>query len=394
MEEIFHKLPYNAMARSKLVSKEWNSIISCQKFMDDHYNYYRLIEGNHLIVLSFNSESLDSVYMSSYSNLVKEQSLTSMTIHLQNSATRERFIEPRIVGSCNGLVALFCYDKFILWNPITTKYSLVSTVECCPQSCISPYRNLYGLCYDSSTDEYSVVVLSALRIEKEIGYEYICISLYNFKDGRERALLGGSFDKRLYDAKLYNGKIGKVIHGSPHWVVNFYDYTDRFAKTDILYFDSKDELFKQMTHPGDYSVTKKLLGLAAIDDENQLGCVLHDIVSSSLEVWVMKEYGKSESWTNMFTIPYLNVTANHGLIRYMNVIGSMTSGELLFYLNGDELWIYDVEKGNRREINFEDVDFTYVITYQPTLTSPPEPLKACNTTGRRGARESSNCKLM
>ncbi|XP_074306613.1 F-box protein At3g07870-like [Silene latifolia] len=384
MEDIFHKLSYTDMAHSKLVCKEWNSIISIPKFM-----------GNHLIVLDYNiREKISSFYTSSYNNLVKEQSsLSSMMLPVKENP--EWCSCTRILGSYNGLVAISLNNQSILWNPLTKTYSSIPISVLNDRYYIG-HQLLYGLCYDGGRDEYSVVIwsnyqsppVSPSNFDGFVSYETMKVSLCSFKDGHERTLNPkiNPSNMRLFHKWLYCRDIGKVIYGLPHWVVELYDFIDPDLKTEILYFDLKDEKFKQMPRPYyDYGRDdKRLLGLATIDDENNLGCVFHDKVSSSLELWVMKEYGNSESWTNMFTIPYMNVTVNrHRSIKYIDVLGFMPNGELLLYVNGKRLWIYDFQKGNCRAIKYKNIKFDLVITYQPKLISPPKPLKRLKNRRRR-----------
>ncbi|XP_074314909.1 F-box protein CPR1-like [Silene latifolia] len=291
-----------------------------------------------------------------------------------------RWTQPRIFGSYNGLVAVSFEDQLILWNPLTRKHSSVNWYI---HDDDGGHRLLYGLCYDVGRDEYKVVIgsnyqsppVSPSNFDRLEIYETIHVSLCNFKDGRWGTVNSDSLGIRLLDRWLY---IGKVVYGLPHWVVEFYDFIDPFVKKEILYFDLKDEKFKQMKRPYNNRDDKKLLGLAAIDDENQLGCVFRDGFSSSIEVWVMKEYGNSESWTNLFTIPSLYTTANHSSIMDMDVMGFTPNGELLLYVNGNRLWIYDFQKGNCHAIKYKDLKFDVVITYEPKLISPPEPSKHLN----------------
>ncbi|XP_074314910.1 F-box protein At3g07870-like [Silene latifolia] len=198
----------------------------------------------------------------------------------------------------------------------------------------------------------------------------------NFNKGSER-VLQDSLSRRLLDRKLFIGESGKVICGIPHWVVQFADFRkDTGLEIEILYFDLKEEKFKQMARP-DHGVDKTMLGLAAMEGENQLGCVLHDVANTSLEVWVMKEYGNVETWTNLFIIPYENVSVNvGGTLRYMDVLGLLPNGELLLYLNALRFLVYDVEKGNYKDIQLKDrIECNSLIAFQPKLISPPKSIK-------------------
>ncbi|XP_074316750.1 F-box protein CPR1-like [Silene latifolia] len=405
MEEIFHRLPYKAMVRFRLVCKTWNSITSSPIFMDDHYNRLS-VEGTHLILLHLKRGREFNFYRVSHSsNVVDDLSSSSTAVPLEDYKTwgMSKYTLPRLIGSYNGIVAVSCQDdKLVLWNPITGQHTSVKMSVYDLHSDFNSFnpRLLFGLCYDSNTDEYNVVVGSDYQSPPvtpsnydydDLDYESIPVFLYSFKDGSER-VLRSALSRRLLDRKLFIGESGKVIRGIPHWVVQFYDFgDDSGVETEILYFDLKEEKFNQMARP-DCGVDKTMLGLAAMDGENQLGCVLHDVANTSLEVWVMKEYGNVETWTNLFIIPYENVSVNvGGTLRYMDVLGFMPSGELLLYLNDEKLWGYNVEKGNSREVKLQDgIEFSFVITFQPKFISPPKSTKEPSDKTQNEIRGSSS----
>ncbi|XP_074314908.1 F-box protein CPR1-like [Silene latifolia] len=306
------------MVRSRLVCKTWNSITSSPKFMDDHYNRLS-VEGTHLILLRLRKYNEGThFYKLSQSNIVDDdQSSSSTAVSLEHYKTwgLSEYGLPRLIGSYNGIVAVSCDDKLVLWNPITGQHTSVKMDVYDTYSDGNNFdpRLLFGFCYDSSTDEYSVVVgsdyqsppVTPTNYAECIDYESMPVFLYNFNKGSER-VLEDSLSRRLLDRKLFIGESGKVFRGIPHWVTQFADFRkDTGVETEILYFDLKEEKFKQMARP-DHGVDKPMLGLAAMEGENQLGCVLHDVANSSLEVWVMKEYGNVETWTNLFILPPFN----------------------------------------------------------------------------------------
>ncbi|KAK9669618.1 hypothetical protein RND81_13G144000 [Saponaria officinalis] len=171
MEEIFHKLHYKEVYASKLVCKDWNSVISSQKFKDKYSNYHL---GNHLILLDDTNSSKSIFYTLNWYNLVDHQSISSITAPIDDPEI-SGINRLRLIGSYNGLVALSCHDKLILWNPLTEKYSSIKV-------CNVNFSNLFGLCYDCDDDVYSVVVGKNCCTQKPL-------TLYSFKDaGRGKAL--------------------------------------------------------------------------------------------------------------------------------------------------------------------------------------------------------------
>ncbi|XP_074293783.1 F-box protein At3g07870-like [Silene latifolia] len=358
------------MARSKSVCKTWNSITSSTRFMDYYHKNIRQVEGNLLIF--FKDEYNYNYIFGSKTNFYTLSPRNGNTIvgtAPLDYYTRKRGKMPLVtfLGSCNGLVAILCDRKLILWNPLTNEQSSVRVRIGWARTIRSESRQcLFGLCYNSSKDEYVMVV------RFEYG-RFVKVYLYNFNYCQERQndnrLLA---EFRLLDRKLFQGDIGKILCGLPHWVIQYRDSIDPIVKTGIVYFDLNEVKFKKIAQP-DWSDDKTMLGLATLDGENQVGCVLHDIACANLEVWVMKEYGNSESWSNMFTFPRINMVDNGRSIRYMNVLGFMPNGELIINLNDKEFWVYDIHKGNIREMKSQYINFDFAILCEPTLISPPEP---------------------
>ncbi|XP_021734160.1 F-box protein CPR30-like [Chenopodium quinoa] len=125
LTDIFHKLPCNSMVRSKLVCKEWYSIISNPDFMQE---YFKRI-GKHFIFFEFVSYREFNIYDVNCSNLINnnDTAILSSIPPLEDPrkwGCKDENLE--IIGSCNGLVALANGNNLILWNPITKHYKSFS----------------------------------------------------------------------------------------------------------------------------------------------------------------------------------------------------------------------------------------------------------------------------
>ncbi|XP_074293781.1 putative F-box protein At3g22650 [Silene latifolia] len=292
IEEILLKLPAKAMARFKLVCKIWNSIISSPKFIDYYNKNLRQREGNHLILFERIMYGRRSNINGCKFYVINPTNGTRVDTEKLEYYTQRRCETELLtfLGSCNGLVAILCDTKLILWNPLTNEQSFiqvgVNIVLEFKSDFDHHYSYLFGFCYDSSKDEYVVIVGFELL---ESGYDscesetvtptyggsgYIDVYFYNFKYGSERRCFVRTDQFRLLDWYLPHGDIGKVICGLPHWVIQY--CPRRIVNTDIVYFDLNEEMFKIMAQPN-ASDDKTILGLATLDGENQLGCVVHDI---------------------------------------------------------------------------------------------------------------------
>ncbi|KAK9669620.1 hypothetical protein RND81_13G144200 [Saponaria officinalis] len=105
MEKIFHKLDYKEICASKLVCKNWNSVISSNFIR--RYNYH----------LDDTNSSKSIFYTLNWYNLVDDRSISSITAPIDDPEI-SAINRLRLIGSYNGLVALSCHDKVILWNPL------------------------------------------------------------------------------------------------------------------------------------------------------------------------------------------------------------------------------------------------------------------------------------
>ncbi|KAG5532850.1 hypothetical protein RHGRI_027214 [Rhododendron griersonianum] len=65
----------------------------------------------------------------------------------------------RIGGSCNGLVLLNSREDLFMWNPFIGCCKKVLSIEFLKQYSDSSIMDVSGLCYDSSTDDYKVVIM-------------------------------------------------------------------------------------------------------------------------------------------------------------------------------------------------------------------------------------------
>ncbi|XP_074293782.1 F-box/kelch-repeat protein At3g23880-like [Silene latifolia] len=338
IEDILRKLPCKAMARSKSVCKTWNSIISSRQFVDYYHKNIPQVEGNLLIFFKHKHNYITGGKTNCYTLSPSNGNTIVDTDPLEYYTRKRRGINYlTLLGSCNGLVAILYNKKLILWNPLTKEQSFIRVRKLWVRNIRNESRlGLFGLCYDSSKDEYVMVIrfeyYESRSYFDDEGNRSVKFYLYNFRYGQERTDYFRTEFRLLY-SNLCQGGIGKVICGLLHWVIQYYDIIDlTIVKKDIFYFDLNEKKFKKIARP-DGIHDKTMLGLATLDGENQLGCVLHDIACANLEVWVKKEYGNSESWSNMLTFPYMNMVDDCRSISYMNALGFMPSGELIVNLD-------------------------------------------------------------
>ncbi|XP_060210321.1 F-box/kelch-repeat protein At3g23880-like [Lycium barbarum] len=151
---ILIKLPVKSLLRFQSVSKPWNTIISDHKFKKAHGD-----QSNTLGRLKFLLQKQVGTYIKDFYGVKEIES-----VELRNPrVVIEKILLPvtssRILCSYDGLVLLHTYkacDTFGLWNPSTRQYK---TLVCPYLDSSSKLPNACGLCYDSTTDDYKIILI-------------------------------------------------------------------------------------------------------------------------------------------------------------------------------------------------------------------------------------------
>nr|GMD62415.1 F-box/kelch-repeat protein At3g23880-like [Ipomoea batatas] len=143
---ILLQLPMKAVIRFQCVCKQWRSWIDGSDFKLSYRGHRRVI------ILSRESWNDSTVFVGS----------TSRDLHLQRhkwpfgEACGGVRYYVRVLCSCNGVVLLFARGDILLWNPSTR---CTTEVLKWPYWVMKTRESLAGLCYDSYTRDYKVVLL-------------------------------------------------------------------------------------------------------------------------------------------------------------------------------------------------------------------------------------------
>nr|GEW52902.1 hypothetical protein [Tanacetum cinerariifolium] len=202
IEEILLRSDAKDLVPWKRVCKSWYSLISSPVFVKAHLNK-KIVTSNVELRIA----------MPSYWRIPKER------LYEHNQWT--------IAGSSNGLVCFYRTQKvslILLNNPCTRE---VRKLPMCPL--VSERKHLgdacLGFAYDSSTDDYKVV----METQKDIGVALIYVLSLRSNTWK----LIGEFNYQFVP-----NKPGILLHGALHWVV-FKD-----EETMIISFDLSREEFK------------------------------------------------------------------------------------------------------------------------------------------------------
>ncbi|XP_022734350.1 F-box/kelch-repeat protein At3g23880-like [Durio zibethinus] len=313
--EIFHKLPIKSLGECMCVSKAWNFLIKSPSFVSAHVNILSTNNTNDnnnkklfLVMTSFHGREtkleyslhFDDQYFSKYTQL---QDIPFDTHHY-------------IVGSCNGLVCLVDFQfsfhsKFILCNPTIRKYIRL------PKPCFRnlPYKVSIGFGFDSIRNDYKLLKIS----KKDVLEENVEVELYSLKRNSWEILAPPKYD-------LYSDDFMVFVNGVVHWIacerVNNHGRS-RF-KFLLLGFDLGYEVFKEVMLPDSLSNLHERSEMYVMPyGELSSIAVIELALYEKCNIWVMKEYGMVETWTNMFSF---RIIGNGPMPR---ILGFKKNGDLI-----------------------------------------------------------------
>nr|GEW11787.1 hypothetical protein [Tanacetum cinerariifolium] len=239
LEMVLMGLDMNDLIQCKYVCKSWNSIISSLHFAKAHLNR-------------------------SYNNDRNDRELRHRRIVMCDSSYSQ------LVGSSNGLVCFAgCDNEFLVANPYTKEVKKVRKPH------VGGIRSLcWGFGYDSSIDDYKVVVGFAKREVRT------CFKVLSLKSNVWKVV-----------GELQDGvnKIGMLCNDALHWFMN-----DQINNKDaIISFELLHEEFREISQPDDPRYKFTFHSRLGIIDE----CLfIYECRRAFYKKWVMKNYSRKTTW--------------------------------------------------------------------------------------------------
>ncbi|XP_045793476.1 F-box/kelch-repeat protein At3g23880-like [Trifolium pratense] len=319
--EILLLLSVKTMMRLKSVSKSWNTLISDPTFIEQHLK--KSLQNPQLILISDPSSGVVSFPMDRLlQNPSSTDSCLSFPMHrlLQNPSSTDSCLfrgsmnNCQVIGSYNGLLCLLFKEngweyqeyQFVLWNPATGTISLkVGTLK--DSSAGSPFKFTFGC--DISTGTYKVVALAKKCKELEV-------RVFSF---------GGSDWKNIQSFPIKDHEINDGVHlsGTINWLAlskymqqfNQYGWISNHiivnAKQSVIFsLNLSTETYTQILLPSGLDEVSMSFPptLGVLTD---CLCFLHDWKPTQCVIWLMKEFGVQESWTQLFRMDYCKINHHH-----------------------------------------------------------------------------------
>ncbi|XVF62746.1 hypothetical protein PTKIN_Ptkin09bG0033000 [Pterospermum kingtungense] len=330
VEDILLRLPFKSLLRFTMVSKPWGSLISLRT------------QNQNLLIPTLDRGFM--LFRDCGTSLGDEAALVSLDFPLKEPHQRVE-----ILGSCNGLVAVFSFvnvstKNLFIWNPSAGDYKKLP--EPCPSVHIT-YRYIYGFGYDSISDDYKLFFGSKLGPNIPIN-----TAVFSLRKNSWR------MNENPHDDHNYYFKPpGVFVNGALHWLIKG---NKSFGRTEISAFDLNRDKFNVLSVPHDCI---KLIALGIVKDK--LGIIFSDSGLLATEFWVMEDYGNYGSWTKFLRIN-TNLFGRYGFLEAFYISESHV-------LYRDEncsnlLKRYDAQEENVKE--FLIAAGYEAIAYRESLLSP------------------------
>ncbi|CAK7332961.1 unnamed protein product [Dovyalis caffra] len=333
--EILSRLPAKSLIQFRCVSKSFKSLISDPEFIKTHLEKVKTLSKSHhpdfsqTIVIS-SSEPLFKLKSCSVHSVCNNPE-TDVVI-LDDYSLKDTYSYDWVVGSCDGLLCLGIEQDFVvLWNPTTRIFNRLPDLRFSKKS--GSYT-VFGFGYDSRVDDYKALAIFCFCTKSvHGGSRYVNrIKVCSLKDRHWRRV--DDFEYGIpYDVS------GKHVNGNLCWPV-IPEGGSMESMWSIVAFDLAEETFKEVVQP-EYGegVYDRVLGVL-----QEWLCVMCNYLGVRADVWVMKEYGVGDSWTKMFSIPYLDDPVR---FHYSVPLCIFSGGEVLLEYNSVFV-IYNPKDGNFR----------------------------------------------
>ncbi|KAI8567241.1 hypothetical protein RHMOL_Rhmol02G0105700 [Rhododendron molle] len=320
LADILSRLSVKSLCQFKCVSPSWNSLISSPYFAKTHLQR----NPSPKIVLFCDSEDLYSVDFATANPAAKKLDFPSVQYS-------HKWV--KVMGSCNGLL-LVCdqgQSEFLL-NPSTRECKKLPTCPLSTPHLFSvPYVYLHGFGYDSSRDDYKVVMLpykciksdSKSYCDGDTNNTYVFV--YSLKTDAWRRIQGFHYHPLVYFSEVHRLPSGVYFNERLHWLCRRTGGSD--GSFVIVAFDSSGEIFREVQLPTLFSYSEILYHRMIV-----LGGYLCVIVLPSsfwTEVWMMKDYGETSVSDGSYVFVAFDLSDE--IFKEVQLPTSLSNYEILYH---------------------------------------------------------------
>ncbi|KAH0714638.1 hypothetical protein KY284_007543 [Solanum tuberosum] len=256
-----------------------------------------------------------------------------------------------LVGSVHGFVCFNYFfgdvDSIYILNPTTREYIILPE----PQR-VRKWPNIvrYGFGFDPVRFEYKVVRIyqEEIRDDDTNGFRY-------YKSEAQVYIIGKGYWRSCAEHVMFWFGCwveGVKLYGKLHWLVS-----DANRNELICSFNLENELFESFSTAPGYT-QENCPNLRSLGVFGRCLCVCDNNADTQFEVWVMKEYGVTDSWVKQIVINISPECNNYWLCYEMiNLLKVLDDGEVLFLWRDDFLFLHHPVKKTLKRLDVCDGNF-------------------------------------
>ncbi|RAL42294.1 unnamed protein product [Cuscuta campestris] len=307
--QILIRLPVESVVKCTAVCKAWYNLIKDPSFISGHLEAASASPSPHSDLLLLR--------LVRYGREVYQ-------LRRDNDALEayKQFLLPFVCGdgyftvvcTCNGLICLADLWDIILWNPSIHKHFIL------PMSVLSyglTSLSTLGFGFDSRTNDYKVLLFVPKSSSTENLTEVWLFSL------------NGCYWKKvseIYPKHDWSRCKQAIVKGAFHWTTCSFNSNGDLFSHMILAFDISTEKFYAMDYPETLVHFAHEVLLTKYEDS--IAVVTQNFDDGQIELWVMKDYGESSSWTKVLHSIDENGELVFG-VECIDVFGVRKNGEVL-----------------------------------------------------------------
>ncbi|KAK9949279.1 hypothetical protein M0R45_004812 [Rubus argutus] len=292
--KILSNLPVKSLIRFRCVSKRWLSIVADPQFARLQFK----------VACEQQTLSRRFLFSSRATDQFESLDLELTSFEANSSIRKLDFPFPAhsyvsLLCSCNGLVCvgLDRGESFYIWNPS------IGFIHRLPDPCFSSERRIwyYGFGYVSATDDYKLFVGVAADLVE-------VVQMFSLRARHWKKI---DADPLYWNPVQRGVLLNETLHWL-NWVARDYADLDSDGEDDgepvLIAFDLAREEFWTNPVPfaaGEHKYRDAELGVSC-DGCLHVICSPHRESLVSVEFWVMREYGKDDSWTKLYNLKSCN----------------------------------------------------------------------------------------
>ncbi|XP_050211041.1 F-box protein CPR1-like [Mercurialis annua] len=283
--EILKRVPNEDLLRCSAVCKSLYSLLKSPSFIfDTHLRHLQASNSNpHLVIMDLRLGN-GNYEMSFHDDNTEQFTECHLPPHFYSMS------ELCTVASCNGLLLFRPYSQYILHNPsICRSLRLPKQKLDGPSGC-----ELCGLGFDSTTNDFKVLRLLCRSV-------VVQAEVYSVNAASWRNITHITPQYEIPYHNIFKPQCIPFVNGALHMIVGDCSSNDK-GRSLVLVFDVKDEIFREILLPPCLmNVSPVMLFVIAY---RQSIAVVHIFdtntdTNTAIRIWVMKEYGVFDSWTNL-----------------------------------------------------------------------------------------------